>query len=77
MIEGTDCVAAAAHAGDDGIRKSAFLLQNIRLNFLGDDGLEVTDYGREGVGTHTGAEAVVRVLDAHGPCAHGLRDRVL
>ena len=37
VVETADGVGAAAHAGDDGIRQTAFLFQHLLLDLLGDD----------------------------------------
>ena len=77
MVEGSDGVGAAADTGDDRVGQAPLLLKNLLLDFSGDDGLEIADDGGEGMGAHDGAQAVVGVVDAAGPLAHGLGDRVL
>ena len=61
MIERSDRVGPTSDAGEHCIRKPAFLLQNLRSGFSGDDGLEVPDDGRERMGPHDRSQAVMGV----------------
>ena len=55
VIESADGVGTAAHAGEHSIRKASFFFHDLLFDLFGDDGLEVTDDGREGMGAHAGA----------------------
>ena len=52
VIETADSVGAAAHAGHDHIGQTAFLLQHLTLDFLGNHRLEIPDNGRERMRAH-------------------------
>ena len=77
MIEAADGVGAAAHTGNNGVGQTPFFCEHLFLDLLGDDGLEITDNRWERMGPHYRAKAVVRVIDAGGPFAHGLGNSVL
>ena len=76
MIEAADGIGAAAHTGENGIRKPAFLLQNLGTDLFRDHRLEVPDDGGEGVGSHDGAQTIVGIFDAAGPFPHGFGNGV-
>ena len=77
VVEGADGVGTAADTSNDGVRQTAFLLQNLLLDFLGNHSLKVTNDGRERMRTHDGAENIVRVLNAADPLAEGLGNGIL
>ena len=52
VVEGADGVGTAADTSNDGVRQTAFLLQNLLLDFLGNHSLKVTNDGRERMRTH-------------------------
>ena len=61
----------------NGVRQTAFLLQNLLLDFLGNHSLKVTNDGREWMRPHDGAENIVRILNAADPLAEGLGNGIL
>ena len=77
IIESTHGIAAAAHAGNDCRRKLALCLQDLLLHFLADHALEVTHDHGEGMRSHHGTQAVMRVIHAICPLAHRLIHGIL
>ena len=77
VVEHAHGIAAAADAGQHGCRKLSFPFQNLRPRFLADDGLEVADHHREGMGPHGRTDDVMRVVYAADPFAHRFVDRIL
>ena len=77
VIEGTDGIGTAAYTSQHGIRKPAFLLNHLRLDLFGDNRLEISYDGREGMRSHAGSQYIVGILNAVGPLPHSLRYSVL
>ena len=77
VVEGPDCVASAAHAGDQHVRDPALFLDGLGPDLPADDGLEVPDDRGERMRPHNRSEAVVGVVDAGSPLAHALGHGIL
>src|SRR5207249_6940245 len=77
VIEQSDGVASAAHAGYEYVRQPAFLLENLRARFSADDRLELSNHHRVRMRTKDRAEHVVCRTDVRYPVAHGFIDGVL
>lgn len=73
MIEAADGVGAAPHTGEHRVGQPPLLFQQLRLDLPGDHRLKIPDDGREGMGAHHRAQAVVGVGDAGSPLPHRLR----
>ena len=77
MVETSHGIAAAAHTGDHGVGKPAFLFQHLRFDLAGDHGLKIAHDGRKWMRPHDGTEAVMGVVNAACPFPHGLGDSIL
>ena len=77
MIEGTDGIASASHTGKHNIRLPSFLFHDLLFDFFGDHSLEVPDHGREGMGPHNRAKAVMCIIHPAGPLSHSLGNSIL
>ena len=76
-VKQADRVRAAADAGDEVIRQSFFLLENLTACLVADHALEVAHHHGVRVRAVGGAENVVRAPDVRHPVAHCLVDRLL
>src|SRR4026209_1297026 len=70
-------IAAPADAGNQAIRQPAFCSKNLPPGFTSDDGLEIPDHHRIGMGSEHRTEYVVGCADIRRPIPHGLADGVL
>ena len=61
MVESSDGIGAAAYACDYRIRKTSLFHEHLLLDLLTDNSLEVADDSREGVRSHDGTQAVMRI----------------
>src|SRR4029450_4930727 len=75
--EEADRVRAAAHAGDDCVRKPTLGRENLLTCLAADDGLQLTDELGVGMWSNTGADHVVGRLDVRDPVADRLACRLL
>lgn len=75
-VEHADGVAAAPHAGDDGVGEFALERLHLFLGFSADDGLEGADDGGERVGADGAADDVVGGVEVDDPGSHGFVDGV-
>ena len=71
-VEHTDCVRSTPNTRDHDVRKLPGLLKNLSSRLVTDNGLEVPDDGREGVGSDGAPNAVVCGSDVGDPVAHCL-----
>lgn len=69
-VESTDRVTSTSDASDDGIGQPASQVGHLRLDFVSDDGLEVSDDRREGSGTNRGTDEVVSRREVRDPVSH-------
>src|SRR5882762_11909684 len=76
VVEDTDRVGSSADAGDDGVRKFALGLANLRARFASNDAMEVAHHGRIGMRSEHAAEQIMRGANIGDPVAHGLVDGV-
>ena len=70
-------VGAAADAGDQRIRQTAFGLLHLLARLVADDALEIAHHHRIGMRARDRADAIERVLDIRDPVAQRLVHRVL
>ena len=76
-VEDADGVAAAADAGEHGVRQAAFGFEDLAAGLLADHFLEIPHHQRVRMRAEGGAEQVIRVGDVGDPVPHGLADGVL
>lgn len=76
-IEGADGVAAAPHAGDDGIRQATRLVQHLGAALQADDLLQFPHDGRVGMRPYGAAQQVEGVVGVGHVVAQGLVHGVL
>ncbi len=69
-------VGAAAHAGDQAVRQTTFLLLHLLFGFLADDGLEITHHCRIRMRTCHSADQVEGVIDVGHPVTQGFVHRI-
>ena len=70
-------IRSATDAGDEQVRKTAFLLKNLLAGLDADHAMEIADHHRERMRAEGGAENVVGVIDRGDPVAHRFIDRFL
>ena len=76
-VEKADRVRAAADAGDQAVRQTAFEFEHLRPRLLADHALEVAHHGRIGMRAGDGADAIIGVVDVGHPIAQRLVHGVL
>ncbi len=75
-MEQADGVGAAADAGHQRIRQTAFALEDLRARFAADDALKIAHHFRIGVRAGGRADAIKRVGDIGDPIAQRFVHRV-
>ena len=77
IVESSDSIGAAAHTGQDNIRKSSLFFQHLFFDLLGDHGLEITYDGRERVRAHNRSQYIMGICNTVCPLTHGLGNGIL
>src|SRR5215813_13606230 len=70
-------IASTTDTGNEAIRQPAFCRQDLSSSFPTDDGLEITDHHRIGMGSQNRTENVVGRADIRCPIPHGFADGIL
>ncbi len=68
-MEDSHSIGTSADTRDDGVRESAFCIDNLCFEFLSDDGLEVSDHHGVGVWPCDGSDDIEGVVDMSNPIA--------
>ena len=76
-VEGSHRIASSAHTGDDVTDRGIGETLDLLFNFLPDDGLEIADNHRIGMGADDRADDVVGISDVGDPVADRLAGGVL
>src|SRR5579864_3361104 len=76
LMEDSNRVRAAAHAGNDGCRQPAFSLQNLRAGFAANHGMKIAHHGGIRMSAQYAAQQIMRVADVCYPIAHCFVDRI-
>ena len=72
-VKKADRVRAAADAGDQTVRQTAFEFEHLRPRLLADHALEVAHHRRIGMRAGDGADAIIGVMDVGHPIARAPR----
>jgi hypothetical protein len=77
IVECSNSIRSTSDASDHRIGKLASLFRELRFDLPTDDSLEITDDGREGVGTNGRTNEVVGIVESSDPFSHSFVNGVL